>query len=145
MVLEGRWVGHRQPGIDDNYHTLEQATDRSDKCGLSPHRWGWNKKSYLNSDIMKKYILQRIVGEIVSIVLQLILFDVINYIREKIYERKNKKKHWLRTYYMIIVVMCGGKAKGLATTGGAVSPPLHKKKLLNVLIVNQIKKICYET
>lgn len=41
---------------------------------------------------MKKYILQRIVGEIVSIVLQLILFDVINYIREKIYERKNKKK-----------------------------------------------------
>lgn len=37
---------------------------------------------------MKKYILQRIVGEIVSIVLQLILFDVINYIREKIYERK---------------------------------------------------------
>ncbi len=42
---------------------------------------------------MKKYILQRIVGEIVSIVLQLILFDVINYIREKIYERKNKKKH----------------------------------------------------
>jgi len=42
---------------------------------------------------MKKYIIQRIVGEIVSIVLQLILFDVINYIREKIYERKNKKKH----------------------------------------------------
>lgn len=42
---------------------------------------------------MKKYIIQRIVGEIVSIVLQLILFDVINYIREKIYERKNKRKH----------------------------------------------------
>lgn len=42
---------------------------------------------------MKKYIIQRIVGEIVSIVLQLILFDVINYIREKIHERKNKKKH----------------------------------------------------
>lgn len=42
---------------------------------------------------MKKYIIQRIVGEIVSIVLQLILFDVINYIREKIYEMKNKKKH----------------------------------------------------
>ena len=45
---------------------------------------------------------------------------------------------------MIIVVMCGGKTLGLTTTGGAVSPPLHKKKLLNVLIVNQIKNICYE-
>ena len=30
---------------------------------------------------------------------------------------------------MIIVVMCGGKAKGLATTGGAVSPSSRKKKL----------------
>ena len=42
---------------------------------------------------MKKYLLQRIIGEIVSIVSQLPLFEVINYIREKLFEKKRRKKH----------------------------------------------------
>ncbi len=42
---------------------------------------------------MKKYLLQRILGELVSMVMQLLLFEVINYIKEKLYERKIRKKH----------------------------------------------------
>jgi len=42
---------------------------------------------------MKKYLLQRILGELVSMVMQLLLFEVINYIKEKLYERKKRKKH----------------------------------------------------
>lgn len=41
---------------------------------------------------MKKYILQRIIGELVSIVSQLLLFVFINYIKKRFHERKNKKK-----------------------------------------------------
>ena len=40
---------------------------------------------------MKKYLLQRIIGEIVSIVSQLLLLEAINYIRKKLYERKKGK------------------------------------------------------
>jgi hypothetical protein len=42
---------------------------------------------------MKKYLLQRILGELVSMVMQLLLFEVINYIREKLFENKRRKKH----------------------------------------------------
>lgn len=44
---------------------------------------------------------------------------------------------------MIIDVMCGGKAKGLATTGGAVSPSLRKMKPLNELALMGTNPICY--
>ena len=84
---------------------------------------------------MKKYLLQRIIGEIVSIVSQLLLFEAINYIRKKLYERKKRKKHWLRMYYMINVGMSGWEAKGLAATGGVVSPSHVQKKLSSELTV----------
>ena len=93
---------------------------------------------------MKKYLLQRIIGELVSIVSQLLLFEFINYIKKRFHERKNKKKkkHWLRSN-MIIVEMCGGKAKGLANTGGAVSPSSSKKKPSSKLTVMDTNPRCY--
>ena len=41
---------------------------------------------------------------------------------------------------MIIILMCGGGAKGLATTGSVVSPSSHKMKLSSKLIAI-IKKV----
>lgn len=40
---------------------------------------------------MKKYLLQRIIGEIVSIVSQLLLFEAINYIRKNSMREKKEK------------------------------------------------------
>ncbi len=46
---------------------------------------------------------------------------------------------------MIFIVMCGGMAKGLATSGGAVSPSLRKKKLSKGLIeLTNLITSCYE-
>ncbi len=44
---------------------------------------------------------------------------------------------------MINVGMSGWEAKGLAATGGVVSPSIRQKKLLNAFIANLIKNICY--
>lgn len=44
---------------------------------------------------------------------------------------------------MSIMPMRGGEAKGLATTGGAVSPSLRKKKLSSLLTFISSKKDRY--
>ena len=44
---------------------------------------------------------------------------------------------------MIIDVMCGGKAKGLAATGGVVSPSSRKMKLSSELMAIIKKCINY--
>lgn len=44
---------------------------------------------------------------------------------------------------MIIIPMCGGGAKGFATTGGVVSPPSRKMKLSSELMAIIKKCINY--
>ena len=44
---------------------------------------------------------------------------------------------------MSIMLMRGGEAKGFTTTGGAVSPPLLKKKLSCELVLLTNLFVCY--
>ena len=44
---------------------------------------------------------------------------------------------------MTIISISGWEAKGLAATGGVVSPSIRQKKLLNAFIASLIKNICY--